>query len=61
MPNFGTFPEISVKTSFGVVVGGFWDKIASRTYAKPYELLLFLHAGGKAPVHLEIMEFYRTP
>ena len=36
------------------VFGGLGPGMGSRTYAKGQELLLFLHAGGKAPVLGEI-------
>ena len=32
------------------VFGGLGPEMGSRTYEKGQELLLFLHAGGKAPV-----------
>ena len=36
------------------VFGGLGPEMGSRTYEKGQELLLFLHAGGKAPVAGEI-------
>ena len=36
------------------VFGGLGPDMGSRTYEKGQELLLFLHAGGKAPVLGEI-------
>ena len=44
------------------VFGGHGPEMVSRTYEKGQELLLFLHAGGKAPVLGEIsenLEFHR--
>ena len=44
------------------VFGGHGPEMDSRTYEKGQELLLFLHAGGKAPVLGEIsenLEFHR--
>ena len=38
------------------VFGGLGPDMGSRTYEKGQELLLFLHAGGKAPVLGEISE-----
>ena len=42
--------------------GGLGPDMGSRTYEKGQELLLFLHAGGKAPVLGEIngkLKFHR--
>ena len=44
--------------------GGLGPDMGSRTYGKGQGLLLFLHAGGKAPVLGEIsenLEFHRIP
>ena len=38
------------------VFGGHGPEMDSRTYEKGQELLLFLHAGGKAPVLGEISQ-----
>ena len=46
-----------------LVFGGLGPEMGSRTYEKGQELLLFLHAGGKAPVpgefskNVESLEF----
>ena len=48
---------------FPEVLEGLGPDMGSRTYEKGQELLLFLHAGGKAPVWGKIsenMEFHRN-